>query len=156
MSWYQWKKIPKSIWIKDFWPKNPKAVACYRAFYSMKQWLEQIIFFAESLFKKQKSETRKWRRFAILCQKLGVPQSKNNAEEVEILFTVEFILFYFLYERCRIVILQVKVAWQIFVEISFSIPTLSLQKWMLYEMGNVIYKYSLPIHLYYDFIFSSL
>lgn len=46
------------------------------------------------------------------------------------------------------VILQLEVAWQTSVEVSFSVPTLSMQKWMLYEMENVTYKYILPIHLY--------
>lgn len=130
LSWYQWKRIPKSIWIKDFWPKNPKAVACYRAFYCTEQWLKHNIVFAENFFKKKKSGTGKWRRFTILCQKLGVLQSKNNAEEVEILFTVEFILFYNLYKRCSILILQLEVAWQTSGETSFSIPALSMQKWI--------------------------
>lgn len=50
------KEYQSPFELKDFWPKNPKAVACYRAFYSMEQWLEQIIFFAESLFKKKDQE----------------------------------------------------------------------------------------------------
>lgn len=39
------------------------------------------------------------------CQKLGILQLKSSAEEVEILFTVEFILFYNLHERYNTVIL---------------------------------------------------
>lgn len=47
---------------------------------------------------------KKRSRLTVLCQKLGVP-----AEEVEILFTVEFIVLHF-YEKCSIAALHLEVA----------------------------------------------
>lgn len=72
-----------------------------------------------------------------LSKKLGVLQINSNVYEVEILFTVEFILFYSLHES--IVILQLEMIRQTSAE-RYPIPILSMPKWMLYEMENAMDK----------------
>lgn len=72
-----------------------------------------------------------------LSKTLGVLQI-NNVYKVEILFTVEFILFYNLH--WSIVTLQLEMIEQTSTEMYFSIPILSMPKWMLYEMENAMDK----------------
>lgn len=85
------------------------------------------------------SGTWEERSFAILYQELEVPWIKFNACEVEILFTVDFILFYNLHES--IVPLQMEKIWQFSVEMYSFIIIFGMPKSMIYDMKLLIHLY---------------